>query len=188
MRYHHTPQRRRFQGLRTVISTLFIVAILLAVFVFAVSWFRAPKEETKPELVDDITNVMSLTPSPLVLPREAVIRESKVATLINLRDSSANSQAKRGIKDERYYLEVKTDLPQIDRETQAYEVWLISVYPYDFFSLGQMVTNDEAQFVFEWQSDEGKEYETYTKVLVTLENKDDNPDPGEKVLEGEFKD
>jgi hypothetical protein len=49
-----------------------------------------------------------------------------------------------------------------------------------------MVTNDLGEFVLEWVGEEGKKYEDYTQIVVTLETKDGNPDPAGHVLEGEF--
>jgi hypothetical protein len=112
--------------------------------------------------------------------------ESSEATLKDVTGGGASGRATRGTGEGHYYHSVKTSLPTIDREQFFYEGWLVRPVPFDYFSTGEMVTNNLGEFVLEWNGLPGKDYQAYTRVVITLEAKDGNPDPAKHILEGEF--
>ena len=163
------------------------MVLLFVLFIFAVQWFRAPKEDPVEARIDSIVEV--LTPDPI---SEAVLKgidtQSRLATLRWTSTQEMLGEAVRGIKDEQYYFEAKLSLPEIDREIHYYQVWLVRTLPYDYFSLGEMVTNDDGEFVIEWQAEDGVDYSDYTSIVITVNTYDGSSDPGDHLVEGEFGD
>ncbi len=177
--------RRRGSSFGTLFTTGFIVLVCIGLFVYGIWWFRfRPKETVTTTPPDSIANV--LTPSPV---SSAIIaastRTASSAKLRDVRGGSSSASATRETDDGQFFLKLKADLPEIDREKFYYEAWLIRQVPYDYISVGDIVTNDDDEWVLEWVGIE-KKYDAYTRVIVTLEAKDDNPDPSGHVLEGEF--
>jgi len=176
----------KFRRLGSAVGTGAMVVVLFIVFIFAVQWFRAPKEELEEVLVSSIVDV--LTPDPI---SEAVLKaidtESKEATLHWISTGELLGEAERGVKDDRYYFEAELSLPEIDRDVHYYQVWLIRKLPYDFFSLGEMVTNDDGAFMIEWVAgDDDVDYFEYTGIVITVNQYDGTSDPIVKRVEGEF--
>lgn len=169
----------------TVFGTLGIVAALVALFAYGIWWFRfAPKDEPVAEASDSIANV--LTPSPVSTAALAATEgASNRASLRDAAGGSASGEAERDTDDGQFFLRLKASLPEIDREAYAYEAWLLRQVPYDYFSVGDFVTNDDGEWVLEWAGAAGK-YDAYTQIVVTVEAKDGNEDPSRHVLEGEF--
>ena len=81
---------------------------------------------------------------------------------------------------------MKASLAPIDRENFFYEGWLLRPVPFHYFSTGEMVTNSLGEFVLEWEGKLGQDYRAYTRVVITLEAKDGNPDPAAHIVEGIF--
>src|SRR3989338_5555283 len=128
------------------VGTGVIVLSLFLIFVLAFKWFRSePVEEknTVPSLVD------VLTPDPIseTFINGSIDTQSREARLVWLAIGESVGTALRGDKDGKYYFELKTTLPEIDREKIYYQVWLLRRLPYDFFSLGEMATDEEGLFV-----------------------------------------
>lgn len=174
----NTPRRSRG---RTAFSTGFVVLIIFLVFAASVYWFRQKGE-------DPLTSISPSTVS-LSIGNPNIVGIDFKNTEAVLRDvggESATGHATRGTQEGYFYHTVKTSLPAIDREKQFYEGWLLRPVPFDFFSTGEMVTNDLGEFVLVWAGEPGKDYQAYTKVVITIENKDGNPDPAQHILEGEF--
>lgn len=168
-----------------VFGTVGIVAALVALFAYGIWWFRfAPKDEPVVESSDSIASV--LTPSPVSSAALAAAEgASNRAALRDAAGGSASGEAERDTDDGQFFFRVNANLPEIDREAYAYEGWLLRQVPYDYFSVGEFVTNDDGEWVLEWAGASGK-YDAYTQVVVTVEAKDGNPDPSRHVLEGEF--
>jgi hypothetical protein len=184
MAYHQSSGKMKRTG--SAFGTVITVFILFIIFVFAVQWFRAPKEVSEEPLVNSIANV--LTPDPI---SEAVFKaidtESKTATLHWMSTGELLGEAERGVKDDHYYFEAKLLLPEIDRDIHYYQVWLIRKLPYDFFSLGEMKTNDDGDFVIEWlATDDEINYFEYTGIIITVNQYEGTSDPIEKRVTGEF--
>lgn len=169
----------------SAVGTGALVVGLFIVFVIAVQWFRAPKEEVEESRVDSIVEV--LTPDPI---SEAVLKgidtESRGAVLRWTTTGEELGDATRGEKDDEYYFEAELSLPEIDREIHYYQVWLVRKLPYDYFSLGEMLTNDDGDFVIEWQAEDGVDYSDYTQIVITVNQYEGSPDPTDHLVKGEF--
>ncbi|MBU0646087.1 hypothetical protein KJ611_01245 [Patescibacteria group bacterium] len=186
MNYQPTYQRSTPKRGSGGIGTVFILMILVALFVYAVYEFRRPKAEPAP-LMATIEDVMK--PSPLLVSVEGNSKEIVDVEKADLRavfESDGQGVATRQIEDGIYFHTVKASLPAIDRERYFYEGWLVRQVPYNYFSTGEMFTNNLSEFVLRFEGDPRGAYDNYTQVVITLELRDDNPDPADHVLEGEF--
>lgn len=169
----------------STILTVVMVAVLFVMFVVAVRWFRSEPVEEE-EVVSSIANVLKPDPISQAVIEGAIDTQSRQATLNWVASGERVGAATRGEKDDRYYLELKASLLEIDRETQYYQVWLLSRLPYHFFTLGEMVTDEEGYFVLEWAAPDDEDYSSYTQVIVTLNQYGGSSDPGTHLVEGEF--
>lgn len=176
--------RSRHASYGTIATTGLGVLALIGLFAYGIWWFRfAPKEETDTP-VDSIANV--LTPSPVSsISIASTLSSGRHAALRDVTGGSSSASVEREDDDGQFFLKMKANLPEIDREKSAYEAWLVRQVPYDYVSVGDFVTNEAGEWVLEWAGAQGK-YDAYTQVVVTLEAKDGNPDPSGHVLEGEF--
>lgn len=168
-------------------GTLASVAALVALFVYGIWWFRFDRPE-EPSAGDaaSVTIGNVLTPSPVSSAALALTESaSSRAALRDVAGGSSSAEARRDTDDGPFRLSIKASLPEIDREAYAYEAWLLRQVPYDYFSVGDFVTNDDGEWVLEWIG-AGGAYEAYTQVVVTIEPRDGNPDPSRHVLEGQF--
>lgn len=95
--------------------------------------------------------------------------------------------AERGIENDILYHTINVTLPEINRDTEFYEGWLVRQAPYDFFSTGEMVTDDDGDFVLEWAGQHA-DIISYDHVIITREARDDNVAPSAHVAEGGFGD
>ncbi|TAL49794.1 anti-sigma factor [Patescibacteria group bacterium] len=172
---------------RSTTITAVSVLVLFIVFIFAVREFRE-EEPTEESVVSSIANVLKPDPISQAVIDGAIDTQSQEASLIWFTTGERVGAATRGEKDERYYIEMKTSLPEIDREISYYQVWLLSRLPYDFISLGEMVTDEEGYFVLEWEAPDSKNYANYTKVIITVNRYEGSSDPGTHLVEGEFGD
>ncbi|MCR4314075.1 MAG: hypothetical protein NUV84_02415 [Candidatus Uhrbacteria bacterium] len=180
---HDRNNRVRHWGSTAV--TAVIVLVLFVVFIFAVRWFRSePAQEES--VVSSIANILKPDPISQAVIDGAIDTQSREAVLNWVASGERVGAATRSEKDDRYYFEMKTGLPEIDRQTQYYQVWLLSRLPYDFFSLGEMMTDEEGYFVLEWEASVDEDYSHYTQVIITLNAYEGNSDPGKHLVEGEF--
>ncbi len=189
MQYRSAFKKRRPIRVGAMLGTGVIVLGLFGLFVYGIYQFRfAPKDETPTAAgVPTVSDV--LTPSPVTA--SAVLAQSaanaRVANLRQVQTGTIIGSATRGEKDKHYYLTINTDLPEIDREKFFYEGWILRKVPYDYVSVGDLVTNEEGKFVLEWEASISPElYSAYSSVIITLEPKDGNSDPSTHVLEGTF--
>ena len=93
--------------------------------------------------------------------------------------------ATRGIENKFLYHTAKVSLPVINRESEFYEGWLVRQSPFDFFSTGEMITNDLGEFVLEWAG-MYDDILSYNNLVITREARDNNPAPSEHVAEGKW--
>ena len=175
--------RTRRWGSATV--TAVAVIVLFIIFVVAVRWFRS-EPITEESVVSSIANILKPDPISQAVIDGAIDTQSREATLVWVATGDRVGAATRGEKDDRYYVEMKTALPEIDREVSYYQVWLLSRLPYVFFSLGEMVTDEDGYFVIEWQAPDDETYSNYTQVVITMNQYEGSPDPGMHLVEGEF--
>jgi hypothetical protein len=167
------------------IGTGVIVLFLFFLFIMAVKWFRSePVEEkrTVPSLVD------VLTPDPIsqTLVNGSIDTQSREARLVWVATGESVGTALRGDKDGKYYIELKTLLPEIDREKMYYQVWVLRRLPYDFFSLGEMATDEEGFFVLRWEALDDEDYLDYTEIIITANQYQGSADPEAHLVEGQF--
>ncbi len=162
-----------------------VVVILFIVFVFAVMWFRQPKDEVESR-IDSIAEVLRPDPISQAVLSGAIDTQSRVATLRLKATSETVGEARRGQKDERYFFEIKATLPEIDREVFFYQAWLVRPIPYGYFSAGELTTNDEGDFVVEWEGEKDVEYSGYVEVVITRQEYEGSTDPQIHIVEGEF--
>ena len=98
--------------------------------------------------------------------------------------------ARRGVGDNLFTHVVVADLPEIDTSTHFYEGWLVKPGIIQFFSTGEMCYRDDGKWGLVWEvdlDDASSDLFDYSKVVVTLEEKDENPAPSvDHVIEGEF--
>jgi hypothetical protein len=163
---------------------LLIVLVLFIIFIFSVRWFRGSKS-IKESNVDSIINILKPDPISQAVISGAIDTESSEAILYM--DGSDIGLAKRGTKDKKYFLEIKSVLPEINREEYFYEVWLLSQLPYKYISICEMVTNDDGEFVIEWGAEDVDDnYSSYAKVVITLQKYNGSIDPQNHIVVGEF--
>lgn len=174
----HVREQRR--GLFGIIfrSGLFVI-LFLVLFGSSVYFFRvAQKNDLLKKAEEEITENNIQTPLPPV--------EDVSANMLDLKTGATAGIAFRASVLNVFTHTIKTQLPTIDPSGSFYEGWLVRLVPYSFFSTGEMITNKEGQYVLEWKGDSETDYSGYTKIVVTLEARDGNPDPSEHVLEGVF--
>lgn len=186
MRYHSSFNKHHHKSsFGSAIVTGLIALVFIGLFAYGIWWFRfAPKDEVVTTEKDSITNILTASPVSSAIIA-ASTRTATSATLHDVQGGSSSASVTRETDDGQFFLKMKAVLPEIDREKFYYEAWMIRQVPYDYISVGDIVTNDDGEWVLEWVGAEGK-YDAYTRVIVTLEAKDENPDPSGHVLEGEF--
>lgn len=156
--------------------------ILFGVLVF---WFRTSKPNAD-ATSDSIVDVLTPVPVASSVVDSAIDLESSQGTLTSLSTNKPIGMANRGTPDGLYRITMNAALPEIDREKQFYEAWLVRKIPYDYISVGEFVTNDLGVFILEWLGKSGIDYRAYTNIVVTLQTKDGDPAPQRHVVEGEF--
>jgi hypothetical protein len=160
------------------------VVVLVVLFIVAVYWFRSSAKHVADDSSETIANVLTPTSvSSAVIA--AAQTASRKAVLRDVAGGFSSGEANRATDDGSFSISMKADLPEIDRDAYAYEAWLLRQVPYDYFSVGEFVTNDDGEWVLEWNGAAGR-YDAYTQVVVTLEKKDGNSDPSGHVMEGKF--
>jgi len=166
-------------------KTGIVIIALVILFVVSVVWFRQPKESVE-NRIDSIADVLKPDPVSQAVLNGAIDTESKTGQLFLVGSLEDVGQARRGLKDEHYFFEIKSRLPEIDREVFYYNVWLVRKIPYGYFSLGEMVTNDDGDFVLVWESQDKNDYFGYTKIVITRQEFEGSEDPQIHTAEGEF--
>lgn len=159
--------------------------LLFVLFVIAVAWFRKPKEVLD-DRIESIAEVLRPDPISQAVLNGAIDTKSKTAFLKLVASGNGVGEAIRGMKNDKPFFEFKAQMPEIDRAVYFYEVWLIRPIPYNFFSLGEMVTNDEGDFVLEWEGKEEEEVMDYVEIVVTRQEYGKSTDPQMHVVEGRF--
>jgi hypothetical protein len=110
----------------------------------------------------------NIEPTSVLFAAASLDRDHPDAVLQGLDGFAGKGTAHRAWKDGRFTLSIETNLvnTSIDRATTAYEVWLIRPVPYDFFSIGDMVSNNIGFFVTDWEGSAGSDVRDYTQVLI----------------------
>jgi len=177
---YHDGYRRRASAWKTALGTFALSAILLGAFAGSVYLFRK-EDGSAPSPKEGAAASPAIA---AVIPTSALTDTS--ADLVDQHSSAKVGIATRGQKDGAFEFLVTMNPPAIDRETQAYVVWLLRPVPFDFFSLGEMVTDDTGAFVTDWLGEKDKSYDAYTRIIITLQPKG-APDPAaNQVIKGVF--
>jgi len=184
MKYQHSYKHPKTRKTRVipVFGTLIIVLLLGVLFVYSVKSFRAAGEKVNQSVTE--VKVTDLTGSSISVQIPENI--AKEAILYANTSEGGQGTARRNFRVGRYELSIKASLPEIDRETHFYEVWLLRKIPYDFFSVGEMVTNELGEFVLVFEGEEEVDLSDYQQVIITRQVYDGNSDPGRHIVEGEF--
>lgn len=169
----------------SVAGTGVIVVVLVVIFVIAVFWFRRPKDRVE-QRIDSIAEVLRPDPISEAVLKGVLDTESREAKLHLVTSLEEVGEARRGKKDERYFFELKASLPEIDREVFFYQAWLVRPIPYDFISVGELVTDETGVFVLEWEGIEKTDYSGYVDVVITRQEYKGSVDPQAHIVEGEF--
>lgn len=181
--YYSKNNKRKTKALSNKVKTGAIVLVLFLIFVFGVKWFRGQPIEAPSDLhTISLEDVSGAVP---VLEFDPLTKQESV-DLSDVAGGSSSGIATREIEDGLFRHVVKSNLPDINEETHFYEGWLVRPLPFDFFSTGSMVHNEDGQFVLEWFGGAGEKYEDYTKVVITIEPRDNDPAPGKHIQEGAF--
>lgn len=180
----------------SIVGTIGIVVLLFIAFVVAVAWFRASKPKESP-LVESISDVLTKEQVSEKLIEQAIDTDSVIASLALVSDGSVLGKAVRSEFGRPYELNMTAVLPEIDRSVSFYQVWLLRPIPYEFFPLGEMITNELGEFAFEWEWDEQpiekrpvvddeKELWKFTTIIITQQEYGGSLDPGPRIVEAEF--
>jgi len=182
--YQLHPSRKGKTG---PFSSWLIIGGFLLLFFVAVFWFRATgNKKGETQNVNSTADILTPRSVASSVIEGGIDVNSAVASLIGLNSKQVVGQATRGTKNGTYFFEAKATLLPIDREKQFYDVWLVRLIPYDFISLGEMTTDDLGNFVMSWQPGDDRDLQSYSKIVVTLQNKGGDPDPQTHIVEGEF--
>ena len=88
-------------------KTGIIVIALVILFVVSVVWFRQPKESIE-NRIDSIADVLKPDPVSQAVINGAIDTESKTGQLFLVETNENVGQARRGLKDDRYFFEIKS--------------------------------------------------------------------------------
>jgi len=182
--YHHQKSKsKNFNSLLQIVGLGFIT---LVIFILGFRHLRGEEKKAGGEEMIEVVsgNQVATNSSGSVSIENLSSQEAVIKSLASgLEIGSAVRSFEKGI----LYHTMTVSLPEINRETEFYEGWLVRQTPYDFFSTGEMVTNSAGEFVLEWAG-EHKDIISYDRVVITREARDDNDAPAEHVAEGGFGD
>lgn len=167
------------------IVTITLVLGLCVLFVVLLFWFRRPQPVNQ-DGIDSIAQILTPDPISQFLVNGAIDTISKTAQLFLVADWTGLGQAERGRKDDRPFFQIKAELPEIDRALFFYEGWLVRPLPYAYFSMGEMMTNEDGLFVLEWEGQKDQDISDYVQVVITRQEYGGSPDPQVHIVEGMF--
>ncbi len=98
-----------------------VVTILIILFVFGIRWFRARHDESTTAARSDDTIAAVLTPSPVSASAIAAsVTGSAIAKLYDVSGGGSSGSANREEDEGQFFLKLKANLGEINRETEAY--------------------------------------------------------------------
>ncbi len=100
---------------RSAVGTVVVVMVLFIIFVFSVRWFRA-RPAKNDAVAPSIADVLTPDPISRSVIQNAIDTHSRLATLYRQGTDEIVGEATRGEKDGGYYVELKANVPEIDRE------------------------------------------------------------------------
>lgn len=164
---------------RSILGTILGLLACAGLFAASVYLFRTRAGETAER--------RRTQPETTAVPDRVVDAALETATLTGVDGAQGSGTVTREAKNGQYAVSVRAVPPAIDRQAEAYEVWLLRRRPFAFTRLGEMVTDESGTFVLDWTSADVKmDVGSYPTVVMTREVKDGNPDPGVHVLTGTF--
>lgn len=155
---------------------------LLLFFVLGIYVFRTSASIHKAKREKDHEPVATSAEKEVALHEQAPI----VIPLHDVEGGVSQGQATRSKTENEFHLAMHAALPPIDRANIMYKAWLVSRAPFDYVSAGELVKDETGAFVLDWDGEKGKEYATYSLLVVTRQSKNTGNDPGVHVLEGIF--
>jgi len=174
-------QKSKSKNISSILKIVGLGLVTLIIFFLGLNNLRSEDKKTSGEEVG-LENKVADNSSSVSNIESLATQESVIKSLASgLEIGSAVRSLEKGI----LYHTVKVSLPEINRETEFYEGWLVRQSPYDFFSTGEMTTNSAGEFVLEWAG-EHKDVIYYDRVVITREAKDGNSAPSAHVAEGSF--
>ncbi len=153
----------------------FVVIFFGSVFLFRSKSYEAPVERSQ---ATGVERTEQIDAAPTVLHPDA--------TILLLSTKKPAGTATRLLQNNVLNVSLRATLPEIDRESQFYQLWLVRPVPYDYFSAGELVTNEMGAFVLNWVSESTKDYSGYTDLVITLQVRGGSSDPQTHIAEGEF--
>lgn len=183
--FYKTDEKRGSKRIGSTknMGTVFVLIGCVILFVGSMILFR--KQNQSVDVPVSSTNKTSVSVSE-ESPSSFLFTE---ATLFELTKQNSIGKATRSAAENIYQLNVRAILLSIDRESQYYEVWLKRPLPYDYFSVGEMTTDDSGTFVLDWKGTEEKsvnDYWKYSDVVITLQTRGGEAFPETRVVEGKF--
>ncbi len=183
-RYYYRSAKQSF-GRRFSFGFLKLLLVSLAPIVFlgGIVWFRAQGKNDGPPIQKVQSVVVNvLDPSSDAAPAE---RDREEAQLMDVRGGNSYAVASRQVEDHMFRHTIVAHLPT-PPDGYTYEGWLLIDDPFTFFSTGNFQPNADGTYGLVWEGPLGKDFEAYSKVIVTLESIDGDPAPAVHVLEGTF--
>ena len=179
---HNHFKKQKFGFIWGLLIIFFVILFIYAVYCFRSESQIFPLKKNKAE-------ENSYQDSPLLSSIEEnskEIEDLEKADLKAMTKKGGSAIATRQLEKGIFFHTLKSHLPAIDRNHFFYEGWLVRQVPFDYFSTGELKTNNLGEFILKFQGDPKGDYKEYTQIVITLEVRDDNPDPNEHILEGEF--
>lgn len=179
--YLRSQYRRPRSSRSGWVFPVLVLLVCAVVFILGVRWFRSrPVEPTTPG------SAVAVVSEP---PTSSASTDASVEATAALRDVSggaATGTVSRGMKDERFTVEILVSAPPIDPATESYEAWLLRRFPFDYISIGPVAPREDGTFFLLWQALPGASFADYQEVIVTRELLDGDVLPGTHIFEGEF--
>jgi len=182
MIHYRSNQRTKF-SFRFPLQIIGLGILTLLIFSVGLYYLRSSQKKETSENETASINFVGATLG--VQNNSSTDFAKQKATIKSLSSSLEIGSAERGMEKGILYHTIKISLPEINRETEYYQAWLVRQTPYDFFSTGEMTTNNLGEFVLEWAG-EHSEINSYDKVIITREARDNNSSPSNQVAEGQF--
>jgi len=175
---------------------MFVFVLGLIVIVSVIMWMRRNRpysvsevEGTETETVVEEV-VPTVAPEPFAVETVGLPTEQIDLSYVGDQEGAFGGLARRGTEGDLFTHVVVADLQAIDMATSYYEGWLVKPGVVDYFSTGAMFAREDGKWglVYETRISSGRpDLFDFTKVVVTREDRDDNPAPSAAhVLEGQF--